>query len=890
MFVNSRMFQQTCRISYILVILIVFITSFSQADDTLISTVSNSKGQLQWYQIGLKSGDVRNLGTFGQEGEYVGYGSWYNKGERGKAKVSKDQLGQFAIKVEGIDEAVFLGLSKGSGQVFLDRDIDNSGGSDCTLVTNRRINGKLVWRLVYDPFLNGRDVIFKRRLFGDIRDKPFLFKSRASHDKLALLKSRKNNLGDRYVKSIISKGRDTTLRRRISIKQKDLPFVRPLAIRGRDGRDYFGFRRASELVLINQRGRKIGELDIGNGELIVLRGSEEDKVLIHNREKATIKLDGELFNLPIANLNFVSKDNVLTFDDSDTSPTEIPNPTVTIVSTPIATQTNTPNITIAPTSTPTIIITSTPIATQTNTPNITITPTSTATPSVTPTAIPNINNFQITVDNLYTKDRRPTLIGTVNDTNAQIQISVNGVSYNGWNIGNGYWVLSGLALSSDLVDGLYNVTATAVRVNGQTAVDSTTNELEIDNTGPSVLSAQFSDGIIGTNNLLNVTVNIDEDATVIGVPRIALVLDYSSSNVNVTRYANYDHSASTSRSLVFSYSVGSGDLDSDGVSFASSIDLSNGNFKDDLGNSSTLILTPPTANLNNILVDSIGPNFSSGGNFLLDLYPNVSGVAYGLRRLDKDYTGSAIRVRRTSDSAEQDIGFTPNGHLNTLQMEYFRSNNGTVIGDNLNVVRWYDQSGNGNHAGNNNQTNQPSISTTVVSANTARIGLLFDGNDFLDSDLGFAFVNNNSYATQVVDARSTNFSGIQVFFGQNSNTNNRNLHFGYRNNASLTIDHYGFGVGLNGAVSGYTTPTINLRSAYLDTSLGRYLYSNGTLLNSTASTSGINNSIGGSIGKIGTVPSDLYNGHLYEIILNPVNQLSNRVAIEGEIKSYYGIP
>ena len=38
-------------------------------------------------------------------------------------------------------------------------------------------------------------------------------------------------------------------------------------------------------------------------------------------------------------------------------------------------------------------------------------------------------------------------------------------------------------------------------------------------------------------------------------------------------------------------------------------------------------------------------------------------AAYSLRQLDKDYTGSAIRLRRSSDNAEMDFGFDENGDL-----------------------------------------------------------------------------------------------------------------------------------------------------------------------------------------------------------------------------------
>ena len=46
-------------------------------------------------------------------------------------------------------------------------------------------------------------------------------------------------------------------------------------------------------------------------------------------------------------------------------------------------------------------------------------------------------------------------------------------------------------------------------------------------------------------------------------------------------------------------------------------------------------------------------------DLLLNIYPDAE-VAHSLDKLDKDYTGSAVRVRRSSDNQEQDIGFVDN--------------------------------------------------------------------------------------------------------------------------------------------------------------------------------------------------------------------------------------
>ena len=50
-------------------------------------------------------------------------------------------------------------------------------------------------------------------------------------------------------------------------------------------------------------------------------------------------------------------------------------------------------------------------------------------------------------------------------------------------------------------------------------------------------------------------------------------------------------------------------------------------------------------------------NVQSSESLLLDTYSGAS-VAYSLRKLSSTYSGSTIRVRRSSDNTEQDIGFT----------------------------------------------------------------------------------------------------------------------------------------------------------------------------------------------------------------------------------------
>jgi hypothetical protein len=97
--------------------------------------------------------------------------------------------------------------------------------------------------------------------------------------------------------------------------------------------------------------------------------------------------------------------------------------------------------------------------------------------------------------------------------------------------------------------------------------------------------------------------------------------------------------------------------------------------------------------------------------------------AYSITKLFADYAGSAIRVRRSSDNAEQDIGFTGNA-LDTASLASFISTNSGY------VVKMYDQSGLGHDITKATQSQQPRI----VNAGTYDGKVVFDGsNDVLVS-------------------------------------------------------------------------------------------------------------------------------------------------------------
>jgi len=78
-------------------------------------------------------------------------------------------------------------------------------------------------------------------------------------------------------------------------------------------------------------------------------------------------------------------------------------------------------------------------------------------------------------------------------------------------------------------------------------------------------------------------------------------------------------------------------------------------------------------------------------------------VAYSVRKLSTGYTGNCMQVRRSSDNAVQDIGFTAGGELDITALQAFAG-----TGDAF-VVTWYDQSGNAHHLTQAAEANQPRI-------------------------------------------------------------------------------------------------------------------------------------------------------------------------------------
>lgn len=90
-----------------------------------------------------------------------------------------------------------------------------------------------------------------------------------------------------------------------------------------------------------------------------------------------------------------------------------------------------------------------------------------------------------------------------------------------------------------------------------------------------------------------------------------------------------------------------------------------------------------------------------GGAYFIDEF-GAPTFAYSVRRLSSSYAGACLRVRRTSDNTEQDIGFSGDALDTSALLSFVGANDGRV-------TIWYDQSGNANHAAEPTATYQPLI-------------------------------------------------------------------------------------------------------------------------------------------------------------------------------------
>jgi hypothetical protein len=263
---------------------------------------------------------------------------------------------------------------------------------------------------------------------------------------------------------------------------------------------------------------------------------------------------------------------------------------------------------------------------------------------------------------------------------------------------------------------------------------------------------------------------------------------------------------------------------------------------------------------------------------VLDDYPNAA-AAYSLRKLRTAYTGSAIRVRRSNDNTEQNIGFTSGGDLDTASLKTFVGANSGF------VTTWYDQSGNARNATQTTAANQPRlVNAGTVERRNGDVAIFYDGsNDNLVSS--YSFSSSISFFG-VVNVNGTAASNRIGLF------HNSSFAFGVQSSNAWGIE---ISVGLAAIVTTspstvqYNTPNLSLinNASYLI--YGNWNGNNTVVKYRRNSINEANTGQTGSNLRTGNTSLIYYTGYISEGILYGSDQTSNISGIETNINSYYGI-
>ncbi len=249
---------------------------------------------------------------------------------------------------------------------------------------------------------------------------------------------------------------------------------------------------------------------------------------------------------------------------------------------------------------------------------------------------------------------------------------------------------------------------------------------------------------------------------------------------------------------------------------------------------------------------------------LLDKAPSVA-VAYGLRRLIRGYRGAAIRIRRSSDSTEMDIGFSGN-ELDVATLLSF-------VGNSNGVIRtWYDQSGNGKNAAQGGVGTPPTlVSSGALNTLNGKLTAVFDGSNVLFA----AALSVSQPFTQYAVAAPGNTSA-HIMIGGNTSANGF-----FTESSRLRLNN-------GSALTSLAVVNTNLCHVFAGVQNGAssVVSVNGAYNIGTTSSTGL---VGTEIGswQVGQIP---YLGQMSELmIFNGAHDVGMRNLVETSVMGYYGI-
>jgi hypothetical protein len=268
----------------------------------------------------------------------------------------------------------------------------------------------------------------------------------------------------------------------------------------------------------------------------------------------------------------------------------------------------------------------------------------------------------------------------------------------------------------------------------------------------------------------------------------------------------------------------------------------------------------------------------------LDAYPGAA-AAYSVRKLDNDYTGSALRVREDSGNTETDIGFDSNGDLDTAAIA---SHCGSANGY---VVTWYDQSGSGNDVTQATTTRQPQIyNGSAVITRNGKPAVHFFESASTPTGLGGVTLNVSNRSRTIFSVQSLELTGSSGFAHVlGAGMLSRYEYFPAASGFGLYTQNHRTATRVD--VANYVAETAGAQILKVDVAntTNAQIYKNGTQL---ASVTDNNSNWSYSQWGLGGMPN--FGAHasgstLAEVVMYESDQLTNRTGIEGDINTYFSI-
>lgn len=254
---------------------------------------------------------------------------------------------------------------------------------------------------------------------------------------------------------------------------------------------------------------------------------------------------------------------------------------------------------------------------------------------------------------------------------------------------------------------------------------------------------------------------------------------------------------------------------------------------------------------------------------LLDTYSGAA-AAYSLRKLRSAYTGNCIRVRRSSDNTELNIGFV-NDVLDTASLLTFcGAGNGFV-------VTWYDQSGSANNATQTTAVSQPQIvlSGAMINVNS-KPSIKFNSKFMTNSITGALPANLSVFTVRNMASYSNTFRTLFNYktYGLTYNSTGGAIYGTAHIFSNTNFMKFSDYPTTNGQAIDFMYNTLNLERN-----------------NFAASITTINGGYGTGASTIGAFSTTVqqFDGELQELIIYEVDQNTNKVAIKLNINTFYTI-